>query len=341
VVVLGGAILMSGLGGVGGVVGSVGTAFTGLLTRVMSTPEPSATLAPALDPPALRAPDDPYTNLAAVTLRGTVPASIAGDPAYRVRIYVTLPDGKPTEVKEVAVPGTATFTVPGVALVDGPNDFTATIVGDDYESEPSGVVTYVLDVEPPQVVISSPGDGSTINRDFVEIEGRSQALSEIVARNEANGVTATASAADDGRFTIRVALAPGPNGVTVTSVDPAGNEGSAVLAVRRGSGKLTADLSVSAYRIVDGDLPETFSARVAVTDPDGRPLEGASVLFTLTIPGIPAIVPSPIVTDGAGVATFRTTIPAGATPGTGPITALVTSEEFGRVMVRTVLTIDP
>jgi hypothetical protein len=80
---------------------------------------------------------------------------------------------------------------------------------------------------------------------------------------------------------------------------------------------------------------------VAVTDPDGRPLEGASVLFTITVPGIPAIVPSEVSTDGAGVASFRTTIPAAATPGTGPITALITTSEFGSLPISTVLTITP
>jgi hypothetical protein len=76
-----------------------------------------------------------------------------------------------------------------------------------------------------------------------------------------------------------------------------------------------------------------------VTDPDGRPLEGATVLFIIQVTGIPPIVPSPIATDGAGVASFRTTIPAAATVGSGPVTARVTTDEFGEIRVQTTLTI--
>lgn len=333
--------MLAGLGGLGGVVGSLGSAVGGLVDRVTATPTPSAALGPALDAPTLVAPVEPYTGQPTVTLRGTIPSAFAGDPDYSVRIDVTLPEGEPTEVKQIAVPATAAFTVPGIELAAGPNDFTATLVGPGGESEPSSVVTYVLDTEPPTVTIASPVDGSTINRTIVEIAGKTQGGSDLIAHNEANGASGAATAADDGTFTLSVPIADGPNGITITATDPAGNQGTTVLTVRRGSGKLTADLSASSYRIAKGSLPQALTVRVVVTDPDGRPLEGASVLFTITVPGIPAIVPSAVTTDGTGTASFRTTIPEAATPGTGPLAARVTTSEFGEITVRTVLTILP
>jgi hypothetical protein len=336
---LGAAILLVGLGGIGRVAGAVGDAFGGLVDQVTTTPSPSVAPPPSYDPPTISAPADPYTNQPTVALRGTVAADVVGDPDLHVRIYVTLPGGTPTVLKEVAAPATATFTIPDIALMAGANDFAATIVGPATESEPSAVVTYVLDTTPPDVVVSSPGDGSTINRPSVEIKGRTQGLSTLVARNEANAATATATADGDGSFSIVVPMAVGPNGITITVTDPAGNPATAVVTVRRGDGKLSADLSVSAYRLARSKLPGELTVRVAVVDPDGRPLEGATVLFTIQIPGIPPIVPSPIETDGAGIASFRTVVPAAATAGSGPITGRVTTDEFGEIAVQTTLTI--
>jgi hypothetical protein len=339
IVALGGAVVLVGMGGVGRMVGAVGDAFGGFVDEVTTTPSPSPTPGPELDPPTIAGPADPYTNQPTVSLQGTVAPEVVGDPDLRLRIYVTLPGGAATEVKEVAVPATATFTVPDVALVAGANDFTATIVGPDYESEPSAVVTYVLDTTPPEIVLVSPADGSTVNRPAVEISGRTQSLSAIAARNEATGGSATATAGGDGSFTIVVPIELGPNGITVTVTDPAGNVASSVVTVSRGDGRLSADISASAYRISRSKLPAELTVRVAVTDPDGRPLEGATVLFTIQVTGIPPIVPSPVTTDGAGVAAFRTVIPAAATAGSGPITARITTAEFGEIRVQTSLTI--
>ena len=60
----------------------------------------------------------------------------------------------------------------------------------------------------------------------------------------------------------------------------------AELTVSRGSGKLRASLSASAYSISRARLPQTIQLTVTVDDPDGKPLEGAEVTFTLSIPGI-------------------------------------------------------
>jgi len=340
-VLLVGAVLLGGAGQLGGVVGAVGGAIGAFVDRVTATPMASGTPAPLPDSPTLAAPADPWTNQPAVVLSGTIPAAFAGDAEYSVRLYVTLPDGVPSEVAEIPVPATAAFSVPGVPLAAGQNDFSVTLVGPAGESRPSAIVTYVLDAEAPVVTITGPKEGATINRAAAQITGTTQGLSTLVARNEANGATATATAADDGAFALEVPITAGPNGITVTATDPAGNAGSAVVTVRQGTGKLTADISASSYRIKQSALPKALSVQVVVTDPDGRPLEGASVLFTITVPGIPAIVPSEIATDGAGVASFRTTIPRAATAGSGPITALVSTPEFGKLTVRTVLTIVP
>lgn len=339
VVALVALVLATSIGGVGRIAGSLGDAVGGLVGRIVATPLPSATPLPDIAAPNLEAPSDPYTNQPTTTLRGSIPTAAVGDPDLRIRVYDTLPSSGPSVVKEIAVPPTAVFTIPDLTLADGPNDFTVTIVGGDFESEPSAVVTYVLDTEPPKITIAAPKNGTTINHDTAVITGQTQGLSELTARNEANGLSATAEADGDGSFSLSVPIASGPNGITVSAIDPAGNSASTVVTVRRGSGKLTATISASTYRIPSKKLPEPLTVRVTVTDPDGRPLAGASVLITITAPGIPAIVPSPILTNGDGVASYRTTIPRSATVGSGPIVAEVTTTDFGTITVRTTLTI--
>ncbi len=46
-------------------------------------------------------------------------------------------------------------------------------------------------------------------------------------------------------------------------------------------------------------------------------------------------------TDATGLAVFRTSIPAGATPGSGPGTAFLTTPEFGDASGQVVITIIP
>jgi hypothetical protein len=339
VVVLGGAVLYAATGGLSRAVASLGGTIGAVVDRLTATPTATATAPVALDTPVLDPPPEPYTNRETVDLSGTIPTAFVARPDFAIRIYVAHPDAPPKLARELAVGATATFRATGLELAPGRNDFTATLVGPaGNESDPSPVVTVILDTEPPKVTISSPKDGSVVTRDRVSIEGKTQGRSAVVARNEANGASASAMAGSDGTFSLTLPLAPGTNGITVTATDPAGNSASTVLSVRRGSGQLTVALSANQYRFRLAELPAELQLELAVTDPDGRPLGGASVLFTVSIPGITPIT-SETVTGGDGVARFRTVIPKSATTGTGPIAALVTTEAFGSASDRSAVTI--
>ena len=60
------------------------------------------------------------------------------------------------------------------------------------------------------------------------------------------------------------------------------------LNLRKGSGKLTAVLTGTAYRFKASKLPKKVTFTVAVTDPGGHRLKGAVALFTISVPGIQA-----------------------------------------------------
>ena len=123
-------------------------------------------------------------------------------------------------------------------------------------------------------------------------------------------------------------LTDGTNAIAITATDPAGNQSSASLSVRRGTGKLTVVLGTSANSIKQDRLPEPVTLSASVTDPDGLPIPGAPVTFTLSVPGIPTVTQD-AVTGANGMAKFATTVPHGADVGQGSATVLVSTDQFG------------
>lgn len=334
-----GIVLYAAGGGLSRAVASLGGTIGAVVDRLTSTPTPAPSGAIALDTPLLEAPPEPYTNQPTIALHGTIPAAFVGRSGFAIRVYVTVPDQAPKLVRELEVGATATFTVTGLELAPGRNDFTATLVGPSgTESDPSPVVTIVLDTQAPKVTIRSPKNDAVVSTDRVEITGTTQGRSTVVARNEANAATASATAGNDGAFSLTLPLVPGVNGITVTATDPAGNTGSAVLSIRRGSGQLTTTLTANRYRFRLADLPANLQLELSVSDPNGRPLAGASVLFTISIPGIPPIT-NETVTGGDGIARYAIVIPKSATTGTGPVAVLVTTDAYGSTTDRTAITI--
>jgi Glucodextranase, domain B len=337
VVGLGVIVLYTATGGLSRAVATLGTSLGGIFDKLTATssPGPSGSLfaeSPIIDPPS-----EPYTNQKGIDLVITVPGEVVGKGAL-VRLYVALADQVSSPAHEdVPVGSTPRVVVPDVELTKGANDFTATLVGPDgAESEQSPVVRYIYDGVKPRITLTSPKDGATVNRETVKLTGKTQGRSALVARNSANATSVTGAAAANGTFALTLPLVTGSNAITITATDPAGNTGELVLSVQRGSGELTAVLTASIYRIRISRLPEPIELEVLVTDPDGKPLEGARVTFSLTIPGI-APLTFETQTGGDGRAIFRTTVPKGATAGTGPASVLVRTSEFGRITDRTVI----
>jgi hypothetical protein len=267
----------------------------------------------------------------------TVPAHLAGNPDYVVRVYLALKDQAPAPIDEKPLAPTARMIIP-VALTDGINDFSVTLVGPAGESESSPLARWILDTNPPGIKLASPRDGAVINRKAVTLEGRSQARSTIIVRNEKTGDSITGTAAADGTFSLSLPISTGANKLRISATDPAGNANELVLTVSRGSGKLRASLSASSYSIRLRDLPATIRLTVIVDDPDGVPLEGAEVTFTLSIPGIPTVTGT-ATSDASGVAQFETKVPSGAKTGGGSAAVLVRTEEFGTTADDTPITL--
>jgi hypothetical protein len=339
VVALGGLVLFAASGGLGRVATSLGTTFGGFVEDLTSTPVPTATPTALGDAPVLQEPTEPYTNQTTIDLVGSIPEDMLGNSTSRIRIYVAIGEQAPAPLTEIPMGRTPRFIVPGVILVEGSNAFTATIVNEGGESEPSPVVTYILDATKPRIVLTSPQNGAVVNAKTVKLVGETQPRSEMRARNATTNAIVTGQADENGSFTLLLPIGTGTNDIGITSVDPAGNENHLVLAVRRGSGAMTASIGTSAYQIKRSSLPSRIQLSVSVTDPDGRPLEGAKITFSLAVPGVPAVTSKTIETGGDGSATWSTTVPKGATTGQISATVIVKTSAYGETTDRTVITI--
>src|SRR3954447_2560874 len=340
VALLGAAIVWAGSGQVGPFVASVTRGLGGVVSQVSSvatSPAPSA-VPDVGDAPTIVPPAQPYTNQETVDLTVNVPPAVAGKDGYTVRLYVTLPDAEADLVSEHPIGPTAAQLISGVELANGRNDFQASISGPGGETELSAVATFVLDTSKPKVTIISPKDGSQVTKPVATVKGKSQAASSIRLQNAANGAIATVEADKDGLWQAVLAVADGSNVIAVTATDLAGNANTAQLTLMKGSGRMTASLTGSGYRFRASKLPRRLALKVSVLGSDGVPLAGATTLFTVSVPGLEAIVSGEITTGADGTASFSTMIPSGATPGTGLATVLVSAEHEPNATDRQVLT---
>lgn len=335
VAILGVAVFLTATGGIGPLVASIGNSFGSAFSRLVATPNPSPTEVIATDSPIIAAPDQPYTNQATATLHITVPAAVVGTSAT-VRVYVALQGLSLTPVGEVAV-GSTTQVQIQVALTKGSNAFSATIVKDGVESAQAPVVTIVLDQDPPKVTITSPKDGASISGPTVTITGTTQASSDLLAHNAANGTSVSGTADANGKFSLTLPIEQGANAIDIRATDPAGNQTTVTLTVKQGSGQIQASLSASSYQISVSHPPSSLQLRVLVTDPTGAALSEATATFTVQIPGL-APISNTVTTDGSGNAIFTISLVGPMKTGNGLATVLVSFPGVGNTTDRVSLT---
>jgi hypothetical protein len=278
-------------------------------TPAATTPGPPAP--PRLITPAIAATDEPSWDLTV-----TLPPEVVGRKGYRIRVYV---DGEPA--RQARVPrATGTFVVTDVPLERGWNLLTASLLGPLGEGPRSSAARVLYDAEPAPLTIDAPRDRQVINAEEVVVRGSTQADSTITVRNERTGKVARGTA-EDGRFKITVEMGPRVNWLTVEVIDPGGHRTTQRLRVRKGDGKLSARLTISAALISADALPRSVTLRVAVRDPDGRPINDAKVVFSISPPGLPTSTYEAITVKGDAV--WPVVITDQATSGDGLATVLV------------------
>jgi len=343
IAVLGLIVVLIGTGLVVDVARGFGNAFNDAVARLTSqapaTPAPSGAV---LNTPVLDAPPSPgYTSSSTEVLQGSVPAATIGKQGYSVRVYElgSGENGTKTLVAEVPVGATTRFTTPAVTLTEGTNTFAATLVGPSGEGILSPSITYILDTTPPAIKILSPRQNATVNASTINITGQTDPKAALVVSNRAvsgGGVT-TATAGDDGSWSVSMPVVAGENTIVITATDQAGNPATTTLTVQRSYGELAAHLQVT---------PSKFSAASKVTlklvahctSVNGGPLADAQVTFTVLIQGLAPIQSPQLTTDSTGTATWQIDI-SGATAGTGEASVLVVSPAGDTVTATSGITI--
>jgi hypothetical protein len=337
VVALGGAVLLAATGLLGRAVSGIGSGLAGMIGAA-PTDSPAPSVIPLPDAPAFALPGTTYTSEETIDLQGSVPASVTGRTGYTVIIAAGLKGEDPADVAEIVVGETTVFSVEKVPLKVGVNVLTARIVGPAGESPSSPPIYVAVDLKPPPIAIKSPENGATVNGTTVTIIGTTQGRSDLIARNETTGQSISAAAESNGTFKVKVGIRNGKNTITIQATDPAGNTSTESLDVVQGQGSLGAKISVSARTVNASDLPQDMLFTVTVTDPNGDRLPGAVVTFSVSVPGIPALTKE-VKTGSDGRASYKVTLPKGASAGSALATALVTTDQYGDTSAKVTFTI--
>src|SRR4051812_35602871 len=162
VVALAGAAFLVASGGIGPAMTTLAAGFGSAFGHLTATPLPSETLLPPTNSPVIAQPDQPYTNHESVELSVSVPSEAVGDESAKVRVYLALEGLDPAPVVDEPVGTTSRLEIP-LTLTEGRNDITATLIRGTEESEPSLVVTWILDRQAPKITITSPKKGAAID----------------------------------------------------------------------------------------------------------------------------------------------------------------------------------
>ena len=185
---------------------------------------------PALAPPSLSAPANPYTNLAIVTLSGILGAGFRPGSDV-VRVYRQA--SPPIPIGEVPVGQLPQFLLRDVKLVPGVNEFTATVFGSGGETAASAPVRITYVTTKPRIVILAPSRGAKIATATVPVVGRVPVGASVVVRNLTNSTGSAVTADSHGSFSAIATLDPGTNAILVSVTDRAGNTNVSSLSLVR------------------------------------------------------------------------------------------------------------
>jgi hypothetical protein len=337
VVALGGAVLLAAMGMLGGAVSGIGSGLAGMIGAA-PTESPAPSAVPLPDAPSFALPGTSYTSEETVDLSGSVPASVTGRTGYTVVVSGGLKGQDPVDLAEVTVGETTVFSIEKVPLRIGVNVLTARISGPAGDSPASEPIYVAVDLKPPPIAITSPDEGATVNGTTVTILGKTQGRSDLIARNETTGQSISAAAEVNGTFKIKIGIRDGKNAIVIQATDPAGNSATQTLQVTKGKGALEAKIAASARTVSKSDLPQDILFTVTVTDPNGDRLPGALVTFSVSVPGIPTLTKD-VKTGSDGRATYKVTLPKGATAGGALATALVATDQYGDTSAKLTFTI--
>ncbi|WP_255442010.1 Ig-like domain-containing protein [Corallococcus sp. Z5C101001] len=211
----------------------------------------------------------------------------------------------------IAVDGSGhwSYALPG-PLAEGSYTVTAVSMNGAGTNSATASSTFTVDLTPPTVAITTPGDGSTIGTDTVTITGTSTGATSVTVTY--NGTTYGPIPVDGSgnwSYTLPVSLTDGTYTVTATATDAAGNTS-------------TTDDTTFTVDLTDPEVGITTPANGATLGTDTVTVTGTSVgatFVTLTFEGTSY---GPISVDGNGHWSY--TLPGPLAEGSYTVTAVAT-----------------
>jgi len=215
-----------------------------------------------------------------------------------------------------------TLTVRNVPLRRNVNRLTVALVNAGGEGPRSEAVTVMVDDRAPRIEIKEPADGSVVNGSFTTVRGVTEPDLSVLVRNPASGAVATVVSDGRGVFITEIRLDSEANPIAISTEDAAGNRTSRTIDVVRGEGVAEAKLALSRQKVKLGDLPLSINMRLDVTDPNGQPVSGATVVFSISPPGLPTETYETVTIDGSARWDDVVIAREGAVRGNGWVTAV-------------------
>jgi len=285
-------------------------------TELLATPSPTPGGPPPTVTPVIIPPDDTLLSQRRVTLTITIPEP--GEPlrSLQLRIYRngTLAMD-PVRVRDLTV------TVRNVPLRRNENVLVAALANAGGEGPRSDAVSVTVDDRPPRIEIKEPDDGSIVNGSSAAVRGVTEPGLAVLVRNPASGAVSNVVSDDRGVFITEVLLGRQANRIEVSAEDVAGNRTDRTIDVVRGDGAAEATLSISRPKLKLGELPESINLRLNLKDPNGQPVDGVTVVFSISPPGLPTDTYEAVTTGGSARLDDVVIPREGAARGNGFVTA--------------------
>lgn len=292
---------------------------TGQTPDASSSPSPSFVLVANVSPPTLDAPVA-LTRDATITISGRLLDELPAGGPYNLRLYVN------DELRSETRLGRreTTFSIADVPLAEGDNTISAAIAGAVDESAHSAPVSVTRDGTAPRIQISSPAAGSIVYGETMLLTGTTEANASVKVVDRANGAQAETTAGTSGVFSVLLALQSGTNTLEVSAVDLAGNSSRKQMSVSREESQAAVTLTLSRDSFEVATLPQTISMAAQVLGPDGKPLDGAEVTFSISPPGQMTVTHDTTTENGTASWNDYPLTSDGGLTGHGLVTVLVT-----------------
>jgi hypothetical protein len=216
------------------------------------------------------------------------------------------------------------FTVTDVPLVEGANTVSATIAGPLDETARSLPISVERDGTPPRIVIASPSSGSTVYGETMLLNGTTEAGATVKVVDQSNGAQASTTAGTAGAFSLLLPLRSGSNSIDLSAVDLAGNVSRKSLTITRAESQAAITLQLSRDMYDLATLPQTLSMVAQVLGPNGKPVDGADITFSISAPGQMTVTHETTTEGGTATWSNYPLTADGAQAGNGLVTVLAT-----------------